>query len=148
MCHENTQNDQFYKCSYTDKEGNLCTICKDGYYLGRDDKKCTKIENCKLSENENKCLECDEDYCLDASKQICIDNYHLDITKKHYFACIRTNEEGTSCEKCQEGYEVNEEGYCVDVEQCEDGYYYSTKNKMCIENDEIFYGCKYSNKLD
>ena len=143
LCHDNTQNNQFYKCSYSDEEGNICDICKDGYYLGSEDKKCSKIKNCKLSENENKCLECDEDYCLDVSKQICIDNYNLDITKKQYFTCIRTNDEGTSCEKCQEGYEVNEEGYCVDVEQCEekvDGICVRCKDKV-DENGKVYKYC-------
>ena len=30
--------------------------------------KCTRIENCKKSENENKCLEYDEYFCLDVKK--------------------------------------------------------------------------------
>ena len=36
--------------------------------------------------------------------------------KIFYFRCNKTNEEGTKCEECLDGYEVGEEGYCIDEE--------------------------------
>ena len=129
LCLDNTQKGNFYKCAYSDDYGEFCDVCIDGYYSGSEDKKCSLIENCKKSENENTCIECDEYYCLDVKNQKCIDNDILyDENIKIFFACIRTNEEGTKCETCIEGYKVNEEGYCVDVENCEE-----KKDEKCVK---------------
>ena len=50
-------------------------------------------------------------YCLDVKKQECIINNNLyDVNIKKYIFCNRTNEEGTICEQCINGYESNEEG--------------------------------------
>ena len=140
-CLDNTQEGPFYKCMYSDDEGEFCEVCIDGYYLGSEDKKCILIENCKISENENKCLQCDEFYCLDVKRQKCIENQYLEnLDMKIYFSCNRTNDEGTACEQCIEGYEVNEEGYCVDVELCierENGKCIKCKNK--IDSDGYIY---------
>ena len=95
--------------------------CIDGYFLGTDDYKCTKVENCRIVENENKCAECDEYYCLDVKKQICVDNDFLDEKNDEiHISCNKTNEEGTACEQCIDGYKLNEEGYCVDIDVCEE----------------------------
>ena len=140
-CLDNTQEGPFYKCMYSDDEGEFCEVCIDGYYLGSEDKKCILIENCKISENENKCLQCDEFYCLDVKRQKCIENQYLEsLDMKIYFSCNRTNDEGTACEQCIEGYEVNEEGYCVDVELCierENGKCIKCNNK--IDSDGYIY---------
>jgi hypothetical protein len=119
---------------YSDSEGAFCEVCIDGYYLGSEDKKCILIENCKISENENKCLQCDDFYCLDVKRQKCIENDFLENTDiKIYFSCNRTNDQGNACEQCIEGYEVNEEGYCIDVEYCierDNGKCIKCKNKI------------------
>ena len=70
---DTNENDIFYKCEKTDYYGNKCFKYIEGYYLS-EEKKCTKIENCKFSENENKCLESSESFCLDVKKQECIEN--------------------------------------------------------------------------
>ena len=128
LCVENNKNDKFYKCAFVDENGENCIKCIDGYYLGSQDKKCTLIDNCKISENENKCLECDDLFCLDESIGNCVNNDFLhDINKKLYFACKRTNQEGTKCEQCLEGYELNEDGYCVNLANCED-----SKDGKCL----------------
>ena len=143
LCLDNTQKGPFYKCSYSDDEGEFCDVCIDGYYLGSEDKQCTFIENCKYSENENKCLECDDYYCLDVKKQKCFENDFLeDENIKIYFACKKTNEEGTACEQCIEGYEINEEGYCIDVANCEErinGICVKCKNKIDFDGYLIKY---------
>ena len=121
LCHDNTQEGPFYKCAYSDDFGEKCDSCIDGYFLGSGDYKCSKIENCNLSENENKCLECEEDYCLDANKQICVYNKYLeDENNKIYINCLKTNDEGTKCENCKDGYEVGDKGYCIDINFCEE----------------------------
>ena len=133
LCYDNREEEPFVKCAYVDYDRQKCKFCVEGYYLGLDDDKCCKVQNCKITENENKCLECDTFYCLDAKKQICVDNDFLDdINDKKYISCNRTNEEGTACEKCINGYEINEKGYCEDIDYCEE-----KKNGKCLKCKNI-----------
>ena len=70
---------------------------------------------------------------------------------KNHISFYRTNEEGTACEECVEGYELNEEGYCNDINYCEekvdgkcvkckseigkyDNYYCANEIFGCLEN--------------
>ena len=141
-CIDNTQNNNFYKCAYSDKKNQNCTRCVDGYYLGSDDKKCSLIPNCKISLDENTCIECDDYYCLDLKKGICVQNDFIDDEKyKYYINCKRTNKDGTECEECREGYKLEKEGICVDVTRCVE-----EKNGNCIKctddiNDNGFTYC-------
>ena len=120
ICHDNTNiNDKFYKCKSSDAWGEHCELCEERYFLSWENRICTKIETCKIAEN-GKCIECIDGYCLDAKTNDCINNQYLeDINKKFYIACNRTNEEGTKCDVCLEGYKLTDEGYCVDEEHCE-----------------------------
>ena len=121
LCYDNTKDKRFHKCTLSDILGENCIRCEEGYYLGIEDNKCSKVAYCKIIKNENECLECDTFYCLDVKKQICVDNDYLnDLNEKIYINCNRTNAEGTACEKCINGYEQNEDGYCVDIDICEE----------------------------
>ena len=124
-CIDNTQKGPFYKCLFSDQNNEFCEECIDEYYLGSDDNKCSLISDCKKSEDENTCIECNDFYCLNLKNGTCIDNIFIyDENDKFYFACSRTNQEGTACEKCMDGYEIGKDGYCVDVLRCvekEDG---------------------------
>ena len=127
LCVENSQDNNFYKCAFTDEKGEYCSQCVDGYYLGSEDKKCTLVDNCKISENENKCSECDDLFCLDAKTGNCVNNDFLhDTSKKLYFACKKTNNEGTECEQCIDGYKLAD-GYCVNLDDCEE-----SKDGKCL----------------
>ena len=130
LCFNNTDiNDNFYKCKFTDYHGENCTKCVEGYYLNSEDSKCTLIENCALSESENKCIECNNGYCLDEKNGKCINNEKIsDINDKFYFACKRINEDGTKCEECIEGYNLNEEGFCDGFDSCE-----LQQNGICVK---------------
>ena len=133
LCYDNSKEEKFIKCAYVNSLKDKCYRCDNGYFLGYEDNKCCKVDKCKKSENENKCLECDTFYCLDAKKQECVDNdYYYSIDDKKYISCIRTNEEGTACEKCLEGYEINEEGFCVDKDFCEE-----KKDGKCLKCKDI-----------
>ena len=162
-CKDNTKDDLFYKCLYS-LSGKSCSSCIDNYYLGSGDNKCTLIENCKISKNEITCIECDKNYCLDLKKLICVENDFIkDENFKFYFACIMTNKDGSSCEKCIDGYEVGKEGYCVNLSNCieekegkcikcseeknKNGYYYcaneifgciETSFENCMRCDNLF----------
>ena len=121
LCYDNTNDERFIKCAEVDSLRENCIQCQRGYYLGLEDNKCSKVEFCKITKNENECLECDTFYCLDVKNQICVDNDYLnDLNEKIHINCNRTNVEGTACEKCINGYELNEEGYCVDIDICEE----------------------------
>ena len=130
LCFKNTNiNDKFYKCIFTDYKGEYCIKCDEGYYLGGEDKKCSLIKNCAISNNENICIKCNKGYCLDEKNNICIDNTKIEnINIKTFFACEKTNKEGTACEKCIEGYEVNEEGFCYNIDNC-----LQKEDKICIK---------------
>ena len=156
LCYDNTEEEEFIKCSKVNVEKDKCTMCHEGYYLGSENNKCSKVERCKIVENENKCLECDTFYCLDVKNQECIDNDYLDdINKKFYISCNRTNEEGTACESCIEGYKLNDEGICVDINYCDeekDGKCLKCKDILSVNSyqfcaNEIF-GCIESAKMN
>ena len=145
LCFDNLSPGPFYKCAESDEEtGTYCVNCIDPYFVGIDDDLCTLVEACAKSENEFRCKECIEFYCLDKNKGICIENDKIENeTYKIYYACNYTNEEGTRCEQCLDGYEVGEEGYCIDVERCTerengDGVCLKCKDEYCA-ND--VYGC-------
>jgi len=140
LCVENSKDNNFYKCAFTDEKGEYCSQCIAGYYLGSGDKKCTLVDNCKISENENKCSECDDLFCLDVKTGICVNNDFLhDVNKKLYFACKKTNNEGTECDQCLDGYKLTD-GHCVNLDDCEnskDGKCLTCKNEQ--SKDGYFY---------
>ena len=132
LCVDNNEEGSLYKCKYSDENNEKCLKCIDGYYLGKEDKKCTLIENCKKSKNETTCLECNDYYCLNSKRDKCIRNDFLKNEEdKMYFACKKVNEKGTKCEECIDRYELNENGYCFTLENCE-----ATKDSSEIDSNE------------
>ena len=147
LCYSNKDYGPYYKCSETDQNSGECVQCIDGYYLGYEDNKCSLIEGCSISENENKCLKCDLYYCLDAITGQCLENDEIkDEDKKYLFRCSRTNEEGTRCEDCSENLILDENGLCIDYDHCaeknEDGTCKkcqdSKEGTYCLNKD---FGC-------
>ena len=153
LCYSNKENGLFYKCEVTDTESKYCIKCIEGYYLGIKDYKCNKVEGCIQSENENKCIECDSYFCLDIKTGKC--EYNDEIIKedkKYYYKCNKTNEEGNRCEICIDGYYINENGLCVNYENCIEKNLDDTckkcKNYFCLNE---YFGCKefdYDNCLE
>jgi hypothetical protein len=139
LCYSNKDYGAYYKCSKTDYYSGECAGCIEGYYLGYEDNKCTLIEGCALSENENKCLECDQYYCLNVKTSQCICNDIIeDEDKKYYFRCNRTDEEGKKCEVCEENLFLDENGLCIDNVHCEEKNEDGTCKK-CQNNNEGMY---------
>ena len=120
LCYSNREKGPFYKCAFTDYYAERCSQCIDNYYLGYIDDKCTPMEGCDLSESEDVCLECDSDYyCLDLKTRKCYPNDEIvSEEKKFYYRCNITNAEGTRCADCIEDYVLNENGLCIDLENC------------------------------
>ena len=104
----------------SNSNGKLCQVCIKDYFIGRLDSKCSKVEGCFRSENENKCLECGDFYCLDKNGK-CINNYYvISEDKKYYYRCKNLNEKGNECMTCEEELKVNKEGVCFDDIHCEE----------------------------
>ena len=159
ICKSNKEQGPFYKCAFSDYNGEVCRQCIDNYYLGYWDDKCTPMEGCDRSENENKCLECDSYYALNLKDNHCYHNDEIqDEETKFYYNCNRTNSEGNKCAICMEGFELNEDGLCIDEEHCltkvggvckecnnEDGFYCLNNIFGCVE---IYYeGCLECNQI-
>lgn len=129
LCLDNTKEGPFYKCEVSDEEGEKCSYCIYGYTIGKEDKKCSLVEYCAISENENRCIKCQDYYCLDAKKGICFRNDLLKSEEdKKYFSCYKTTVDGDKCEECLDGYEVGKEGYCIDINRCEE-----KQNEICVK---------------
>ena len=141
-CYNNEIDGLLYKCGISNWNGTQCEICQNGYYLGFNDLKCTKIKDCAISENENKCIECISYRCLDIKKGMCYDNDNgpKEINQKIYYACNITNEEGTECALCKDEYYQLENGICVNKVECEEEK--DGECIKCLENDHnMFYMC-------
>jgi len=146
LCYSNEIDGPFYKCAVTDENAENCYICTKDYNIGGIDHKCSKVQGCEISEDENKCLQCDFFYCLDVSTGKCEHNDEAKNKDKiFYYRCNKTNEEGTECALCIDDY-VLKNGLCVDeyhcVEQNEDGTckrcFHNAYNSFCINHD---FGC-------
>ena len=146
LCYSNKEKNNFYKCALSDTTGNYCIGCEDNFYIGYEDHKCSKIDGCEISENEEKCSKCDERYCLNLKNGNCITNEKIkNVEEKFYYRCKSTNEDGTACGICLDGYELSDKGFCVDKIHCsveENGICVKCKNNKayssCLNTD---FGC-------
>jgi hypothetical protein len=138
LCYKQT--DEFNKCSNVAKNSenkNVCTSCEDLYYLGEDGI-CSPIAGCAKSQ-DGKCLECYSGLCRNKQKGTCDQNSYIDEDDKEEpnngvcFRCKETNDAGTQCTQCEDGY-VLSNGFCTDkvhcVEESSDG-----KCTKCIRNE-------------
>ena len=120
LCYSNKEKGKLYKCDIS-LDGKQCYQCKEGYYSGLKDFKCTKAYVCLHSDDDHVCQECRDDYCLNKKDGKCYKNYEpYDLEDKVYYKCLNTDEDGTSCEKCADGFEVGEDGLCVNLDDCEE----------------------------
>ena len=111
LCYDNNLNNSFYKCATTDDYGKKCASCINNYNLNNKYYRCSNIKGCVLQENDNKCLECNSYNCLNVKTGLCESNQNKKDTK--YYKCKNTNEEGTACGECLEGYILDNNGFCV-----------------------------------
>lgn len=110
ICYDNSLNDTFYKCASTDDEGINCKSCVGNYSLVTKYHTCTNIKGCNIQQNDNKCLECSFYYCLNLKTGLC-ENNNI-ISDKTFYKCKKSNEDGTACGECLEGYNLKD-GFCV-----------------------------------
>ena len=103
----------YYKCSISNKEGNSCEICLDGYTLNENGL-CIDELHCVEKNSEDTCQKCQND----DKNRFCINNN---------FGCVNTNNENClecndlldfdKCTKCLEGYKLNENGKCEQIKK-------------------------------
>ena len=135
----------FDGCKVINKEQGNCKECKEGYYLGMSDKRCTKIQNCAES-SFGICKNCYYGYYLDKNKQECL------LQKDKFINCKISNE-GKFCDECDKNFYLDEERKCVHsnycakgdfnkCEKCIDGYYLSENDKICTTTNNCLNGRK------
>ena len=86
LCYDNNIKNKYYKCSRV--YAGICNECEEGYFFGYGDYKCSKIEFCLKSQDENTCTQCRPNYCLDGKKNICIDNKIINESI-NYYRCLK-----------------------------------------------------------
>ena len=135
LCYSNIEKGDFYKCEITNYNSKECFRCIEGYYLGYKYHRCTIINGCEYSEDEEECIECNSYYCLDLKTGKCEDNDLVKYEDKlFYYRCNKTNLEGNACETCLEGFTLNEDGLCIDKNSCKEEI--DGKCIKCPNNDE------------
>lgn len=125
-CYLPKENSTLYKCSEINKN-NTCTKCQKNYYLGKLDNKCSSIYGCDKSESINKCVQCNPNYCLTNGKCNYTDIV-LENQNGYCYKCIETNKNEEGCKKCFEGYTLSENGFCTNLDDCED-----IENNNCVK---------------
>ena len=102
----------YYKCIETNENGTACEKCETPFEVGKNGL-CVNNDDCEEKDGD-KCLKCKEDtewYHLCLNEEFgCVDSF-----LKH---CIRCDDimDMEKCTKCEEGYEIDELGYCVEIE--------------------------------
>ena len=131
--------------------------CEKNYFPDENGQ-CSYTKNCEISE-KGKCLKCKDDYILigkdseDSEDSIKICKLLISEDLKN---CERINMYNGICEKCQEGYYLNNgDKKCTKYENCYESsfgvctkcniyYYLDKKEDKCKEQKGIFEHCKES----
>ena len=107
-------------CKTINEEKGICTECEDGYFLGKGDYTCTKIEHCYES-SFGTCNKCEDDYYLDRKNEAC-------LLKENKFKNCKESLNGENCEICDDNYFLSEDLYCINTNFCGE-----TKDDKCIK---------------
>lgn len=135
LCYSNKEHGQFYKCIVSSETGKNCSKCEKGFYLGYGDFQCSNVEGCFKSNEKNECQECELDYCFNKKTSQCEWNYLIEEeSKKLFYKCKMTNDDATACVSCEERFEVGNNGFCVDIVDCEN--FIDGKCDKCLNLDE------------
>ena len=111
---ENEDEKFYFRCNKTNKEGNSCEICLDGFKVNEDGLCVSDDSLCEEIKDEicQKCKNDDGNYCL--NKEFgCVETYNDN--------CLECNDilDFDYCTKCFEGYEINRFGECVEINKDE-----------------------------
>ena len=138
--------EEFRNCEKIRLSDATCEKCMDGYYLNSEDKKCTKIENCKQS-IFGKCILCNKGYYLDKKEEKCKEQ------KENLLYCKEVLE-GINCNQCEDNYYFDKDGNCVGsnyclkrgelgkCKECLTGYFLSNSGGVCTTTENCYTGIK------
>ena len=137
--------DDLKNCKTINVEKGKCDVCEDSYYLGENDKKCTKIEYCSIS-SFGICQRCNNAHYLDKKQNKCI------LENDKIINCKISND-GTKCDECKDEYYFDDEGKCVfsnycskgenyKCNKCKDGYYLTQYGGVCTTEENCYSGRK------
>ena len=99
----------YFRCNKTNKEGNECKTCEDGYILSEDGL-CLDDRHCEDKNEDGKCIKCKNKegqyYCLNKDFE-CVEIYYSNN-------CLRCNNntDFAKCNKCFDGYSLDDDGNC------------------------------------
>ena len=149
------KSDDLKYCELIDMDNGLCLRCKDGYYLGNNDKKCTNIQNCEESVY-GICKKCKNNFYLNIKENKCIEeNEKIKNCQESY--------DGLKCDLCDIGYYFDDNYICTKInfcseaykkdkcKKCKDGYFLTgnfnscTPEKNCLSGNNDFGICKLCN---
>ncbi len=145
LCYPNDkkEDDELYKCAKADNN-NRCIFCEKGFFLSEKNHKCSDSDYCLVAEN-GKCQECERYSCLNLAEGICQKNTAIsEEGDKACYYCKVTNKKGDKCAECEEGKTLQENGFCVDEDLCEERDKEGTCTKcITIEHSDDFpvYAC-------
>ena len=102
----------YYRCNITNKEGNGCEFCIDGYEADKNGI-CVDKEHCVETNGDGSCKKCqNDDYGT-----FCANKYFgCEIIFSDY-NCLECNDifNFNQCTKCFDGFELNENYDCIEI---------------------------------
>ena len=106
------QKKYFYRCNFTNKDGNGCKICNEGFVLDKNGI-CVDNEHCLDKNDDGICKKCQNDdngtFCVnkDFGCEIIFSDYN----------CLECNDifNFNRCTKCFDGFELNENYECIEI---------------------------------
>ncbi|EDR25321.1 protein serine/threonine kinase, putative [Entamoeba dispar SAW760] len=119
-------------CELITSFGNGCVVCKKGYYrYGLDCTQCNS--SCLSCQNLDSCLECKDGYLMNKDAKC--------IALNETIGCINTTSEHIGCDKCAEGYYLEQYECVVCPFNCKECY--KDKCILCFGNDIVISGICY-----
>ena len=126
----------------TNTVGGFNCVCNDGF--AGDGFTCTDIDECASDETNNcdanagctnkpgsfSCA-CNNGFTGDGES--CIDDCEIDTTCADNFTCSHADDGTATCD-CINGFHINEENACVDIDECADGSNSCDVNAACFNN--------------
>ena len=136
--------EDFKHCKTINSMTGYCSECKEGYFLGGGDNKCTKLENC-FESAMGICKKCISGYYLDKKNNKC-------KAQTGEFLFCKESVDGKTCDSCDDDRYFTDDDNCILINHCSKGYYnkcekcasgYSlskdnlscTKEKNCFNGD-------------
>ena len=101
----------YFRCNRTNEDGDKCEECLKGLELNNDGL-CVETKHC-IKEVDRVCKKCENNmkntYCLN-SEFGCVETIYLDCLECYDYLDLN------KCTICMEGYELNDNFECMDIE--------------------------------